>query len=63
VERADEHKLSIKTTAEIAGSLKAFIREHHSYELPEMIVTPIIGGTDDYLEWIHSETGQRNNER
>jgi periplasmic divalent cation tolerance protein len=32
--------------------LAARIREVHPYELPEIIVLPIIGGDEGYLDWI-----------
>jgi len=56
VERADEYLLLAKTRASLADQLSAFIKEHHSYEVPEIIVTPIIGGFKAYLDWISSET-------
>lgn len=52
VESAAERLLAAKTTAERADDLQMFIREHHSYELPEIVVLPIHGGHPDYLEWI-----------
>ena len=63
VEDADEHVVSAKTTARLADSLMAFVRDHHSYELPEIIATPLIGGTAEYLEWIETETEQQTDER
>jgi periplasmic divalent cation tolerance protein len=56
VETAAEYLLLAKTRAALASALSAFIREHHSYETPEIVVTPILDGDDDYLEWIRSET-------
>ncbi len=56
VERADEYLLLAKTRASLADRLSAFIKEHHSYEVPEITVTPIIGGFKAYLDWIQSET-------
>ena len=32
------------------------IKRLHSYELPDIIVLPIIGGLKDYLEYIANET-------
>jgi periplasmic divalent cation tolerance protein len=31
------------------------VKEIHSYEIPEIIAMPIIGGNQDYLEWIGKE--------
>jgi hypothetical protein len=33
------------------------IRMLHSYEVPEVIVLPIVSGAADYLAWIAAETG------
>ena len=55
-ESAAEFLLLAKTRAALAERLTAFIREAHSYELPEIVVTPIVGGLAPYLEWIRSET-------
>ena len=52
VENADEVLLSFKTKVSLVGRLTSFIKENHSYDLPEVIVTPIMGGNDDYLNWL-----------
>jgi periplasmic divalent cation tolerance protein len=57
VESAAEFLLMAKTRASLAGSLAAFVRGRHSYELPEIVVTPIVGGLAPYLQWIRDETG------
>jgi periplasmic divalent cation tolerance protein len=32
------------------------VRAAHSYDVPEVIATPIIGGNLDYLAWLEAET-------
>ena len=44
--------LMIKTTTEKLETLKTKIRELHSYEVPELIVLPIVDGFPDYLDWV-----------
>jgi len=56
VEKAKEYLLLSKTRASLATRLSAFIRENHSYEVPEIVVTRIAGGLKDYLSWIDTET-------
>jgi len=51
-----EHLLIIKTTRENAGDVIAAIRAAHSYEIPEIIVLPIIAGYAPYLSWVVQET-------
>jgi periplasmic divalent cation tolerance protein len=36
--------------------LTAHIRDNHSYDLPEIITTPITGGSIEYLSWLVAET-------
>ena len=31
------------------------VKSVHSYEVPEIIALPIIGGSEDYLKWIDDE--------
>jgi len=32
------------------------IKELHSYQVPEIIAAPILGGSTEYLEWLLTET-------
>ena len=54
VEQASEHQLVIKTRAERVDAVKARIASLHPYEVPEVLVLPISGGTDSYLGWLHA---------
>jgi periplasmic divalent cation tolerance protein len=52
VEQAQEWLCLAKTEAGRYPELEAAIRELHSYDEPEIIATPIVAGSADYLEWI-----------
>lgn len=52
VERAEEFLLLIKTTAAATESVRAALKQTHSYEVPELVVLTIESGSDAYLEWI-----------
>ena len=52
VERAQEWLLLVKTTAGAADAVSDALKELHSYELPECVVVPIEGGSEEYLAWI-----------
>lgn len=52
VESSAEHLLVIKTEAELFFGVQEFIKQNHSYELPEVIAVPILHGLPDYLKWI-----------
>jgi periplasmic divalent cation tolerance protein len=53
--RENEAVLILKTTEERAEKLTARIKELHSYERPCIVVLPIEGGNDAFLEWIERE--------
>lgn len=54
-ESAGEFLVSVKTTLGIAAKLTAFIKNNHSYELPEIIVTNA-EADHDYARWVAKET-------
>ena len=56
IESVSELSLVIKTTKRRYDAVEAAIRSLHSYELPEIIAIPVIGGLPDYLKWIEDET-------
>jgi len=47
----------IKTETKLVERIKARIKELHSYELPEIIIIPIVGGDERYLQWIRQSLG------
>jgi periplasmic divalent cation tolerance protein len=46
--------LIIKTTAARAADLEARLQALHPYELPELVVLPVAGGNERYLQWVRS---------
>ena len=42
----------IKTKAQLVGKITERVKALHSYDCPEVIAMPIIGGSPDYLKWI-----------
>ena len=58
VESDCERQLVMKTTAERVPALRDRVLELHDYEVPEFIVTPIIGGSEAYLDWIRQSTAE-----
>jgi periplasmic divalent cation tolerance protein len=48
--------LLVKTAADRAQSTIEAIKGAHSYDIPEILVSPIIGGLDAYLQWVEDET-------
>jgi periplasmic divalent cation tolerance protein len=56
VETAAEVPVLIKTTRAAYPRLEKIIREHHPYELPEIIALPVEAGLPGYLNWVAQET-------
>jgi periplasmic divalent cation tolerance protein len=56
MERATEWTCHAKSTPDRADALVARIRALHSYEIPEILVTPAIGGDPDYLRWLTDDS-------
>jgi periplasmic divalent cation tolerance protein len=56
VESAEEYPVVCKTTSRLADELTARIAALHSYDVPEVLVTPILGGHRPYLAWMDAET-------
>jgi periplasmic divalent cation tolerance protein len=46
----------IKTRRELYAPLEAFIKEVHSYQVPEILMLPAEAGSDLYLRWIGEVT-------
>jgi len=55
VEKAEESLLMVKSRASVLNQIVKLVKQHHSYDVPEIIALPIIGGNPDYLEWIGKE--------
>ena len=56
LDSAQESLLIVKTTAPMLNDIVTLVKEVHSYDVPEIIALPIVGGNRDYLEWINRET-------
>ncbi|AUG76945.1 divalent-cation tolerance protein CutA [Kitasatospora sp. MMS16-BH015] len=56
VEQAEEWRVDFKTLAELADGLAEFVTERHSYQTPELLVVPVLGGSAAYLDWLRTET-------
>jgi periplasmic divalent cation tolerance protein len=59
VAREPERQLVIKTTRAKVAELETRIRALHPYELPELLVVAVDGGSEAYLGWVSSETQSR----
>jgi periplasmic divalent cation tolerance protein len=55
LDSAQESLLIVKTKASLLPEIVALVKGIHSYEVPEIIALPIIGGNKDYLRWLDGE--------
>lgn len=52
LDSAQENLLIAKTKASLLPEIINLVKKMHSYDAPEIIALPIVGGNQDYLEWI-----------
>jgi periplasmic divalent cation tolerance protein len=56
VDQANEVLLIIKTQKSRLPKMIKAIKMMHSYQVPEIIALPIIGGSANYLKWVKEST-------
>jgi periplasmic divalent cation tolerance protein len=52
VESAAEVLLLIKTSSAHSQDVRSTITSLHSYEVPEFLILPVLGGSEAYLAWL-----------
>jgi len=55
VQRDREWLLVVKSRRDVLDDLVQRVRELHSYDLPETIALPLVGGSAPYLDWLMGE--------
>jgi len=58
IHQEPEIRLLIKTRTDLYQTVEAFIRQNHSYEIPEIVQIPVTDGSDAYLGWMDENTSQ-----
>lgn len=56
IETAEEWQVVFKTTADRYPTLETHVRDHHPYDVPEILCLPVVAGNPDYLEWLVDQT-------
>lgn len=56
LQTGSEHQMILKTSANRSKQLKKAILRDHPYECPEILILPVTGGHEDYLNWITGNT-------
>lgn len=59
LEGAEEVPLTIKTTRGQVPALTERLKQLHPYEVPELLVLPVLGGLQSYMEWVRAQARQQ----
>jgi periplasmic divalent cation tolerance protein len=52
-----EYRVTFFSRAALWDEIVAFVRATHSYELPQIVATPVVRGLPEFLSWIDENTG------
>jgi periplasmic divalent cation tolerance protein len=52
----EEDLLVMKTRRDLARKVMARLAAIHPYDVPEILVLPVLAGHEPYLEWVRGET-------
>jgi periplasmic divalent cation tolerance protein len=55
METSHEWQCWIKSRRDLYEQIEATIRQHHSYETPEILAVPVAAGSASYLAWLEGE--------
>ena len=59
MEGATEIPLTIKTVAGCQQAIIDAVVQAHPFEVPELLVLPVIGSTQAYADWVRAQCKQR----
>jgi len=59
LKREHEALLLVKTVESRAAAVQEFVRQHHEYELPEILQIAVEGGSSAYLKWLEEQVSQQ----
>lgn len=60
IESEAEISLTIKTAPTCLAALKAALAELHPYDVPELLVLPVVDGSEAYLDWARDWINHEN---
>jgi len=56
IDTQQETKVVFKTTKKLFTAVKEMIISHSKYEVPEVLMVPILEGNQEYLDWVKEST-------
>ena len=57
VQDEPETRVALHTTAARVPDIEERLRAQHPYDVPCLLVLPVLGGSADYLEWVRRSSG------
>ncbi|RAP33709.1 divalent-cation tolerance protein CutA [Candidatus Marinamargulisbacteria bacterium SCGC AG-410-N11] len=54
IQNDQEYRLQIKTKTSLFEKVKDIIQSNHPYDIPQIILVPILEGNKAYLDWVNS---------
>ena len=51
IESSEEFRLTIKTAESLYSKVEAMIKQHHNYDVPQLVAVSMDQISDDYLAW------------
>ncbi len=55
IEAADEYLVVMKSRNDLLPELERAVRALHPYDVPEILATGVVYGSEDYLAWLGQE--------
>ena len=55
----NEILIIVKSIQEKVKEIVAVVKEMHSYDVPEIIVLPVVDGSKDYLDWLQESISSK----
>lgn len=52
IDTANEIMLTAKTLSGKLPMLEKLVKQHHSYEVPEILAVPVVWASEDYAAWL-----------
>jgi periplasmic divalent cation tolerance protein len=54
MEKAEEYLILMKSRRDLFEKLSETVKALHSYEVPEILVLPVVEGSKAYMDWLDS---------
>ena len=62
IKTASEFLCVMKSRSDLFRDVEEIVKKIHPYDVPEIIATEIVSGSNEYLDWLNSELRQGGEE-